>query len=657
MPKLGDTYIELVGRTDKLKKDFNEARSYGDRSAKKMGSSFADNFKKALVAGGILIALKKVFDFAADAKNAARDAEEIGSKFTQVFSSIRDEAEKTARSISSEFQLAESTTKKLLGTTGDLLVGFGFTEKEALKMSEQVNRLAVDLASFSNVEGGAERASMALTKGLLGERESMKLLGISVNENTEVFKQLVKQYQETEGASLIQAKAQATLTIAYQQSGKAIGDFNRTIDSTANRERILQEQNKQLTEDIGRDTVRVWRAFLTVIMDVNEEFTESNKKLSVVGGIFKSLGTAGIVLVGVIRAIGTSLGSIIAVAAQVNKAMNPFGGNFLNFDASKKALELGQKELFDVFNTTIEGLNEIWKEGTEEIKATQAVSDGGLIKSLMGDPKQVEESLDKAFDDFTSYVEAMNQRYDTYIESVEESDTEANEKRKLEFDEYVRKMTEEYNGYIQAVRDKDQQLARERLNAVSQLGDQIQRAFDPDGSGLLSILNRALQTAIQIAQAIRTMNSGGDSFVGGLGIAGSIIGLAGGLLGLNKGGSVSNANGKINYNPHKKAATGLDRFKVPPGFYKDNYLIGVQSGETVTVTPNNYNNNFNDGNIVSAINGLKSNFEGLSRYIAGSLANQPPVIVTLPDGTVIGTSAQSGINKLNRAGHNLSEIG
>ena len=34
--------------------------------------------------------------------------------------------------------------------------GFGFTQEEALKLSTEVNKLAVDLASFTNFSGGAE---------------------------------------------------------------------------------------------------------------------------------------------------------------------------------------------------------------------------------------------------------------------------------------------------------------------------------------------------------------------------------------------------------------------------------------------------------------------------------------------------------------------
>jgi hypothetical protein len=89
----------------------------------------------------------------------ASDAEETGSKFIAVFKGIEKESDIVARSFAKNFGLANSTAQDLLSSTGDLLTGFGFTGGEALKLSFNVNKLAADLASFQNLEGGTERAS------------------------------------------------------------------------------------------------------------------------------------------------------------------------------------------------------------------------------------------------------------------------------------------------------------------------------------------------------------------------------------------------------------------------------------------------------------------------------------------------------------------
>lgn len=211
----------------------------------------------------------------------ASDAEEAESKFKQVFSSIEKEANKVAENLVKNFGRARDEAKMLLGTTGDLLVGFGFTEKEALSMAKQVNELAVDLASFSNVEGGAERASMALTKGLLGERESMKLLGIAVNENTQMFKDEVKEIQRTSDASLLQAKAMATLRIAQLQSQKAIGDFQRTIREFANQWRLLTTAIRNVAVSYGKLLLPMARIAVIVFRKLMEILDKLPKPLKI----------------------------------------------------------------------------------------------------------------------------------------------------------------------------------------------------------------------------------------------------------------------------------------------------------------------------------------------------------------------------------------
>ena len=135
-----------------------------------------------LASFGGIIALQGVIRLTKHLKNAARDGEETRNKFDVIFSSIVEGANRMADAFSEKFKLAGVTTRQLLGNTGDLLVGFGFTEQAALDMALQVAELSQDLVSLTNFQGGTTRAADALTKALLGERESVKTLGISILE-------------------------------------------------------------------------------------------------------------------------------------------------------------------------------------------------------------------------------------------------------------------------------------------------------------------------------------------------------------------------------------------------------------------------------------------------------------------------------------------
>lgn len=178
-------------------------------------------------------------------------AEETVSKFGVVFENVARSAERSTEHLRKAYGLGRTESKRLLADTGDLLVGFGFSEQAALDMSTEVQKLAVDLASFTNIEGGATRASAALTRALLGEREMAKMLGIAILEE-DVKKQVA--INTTAGLrfeSERQAKAYATLQLAQKQSTKAIGDYARTSQSTANRMRLFRVRFEDLLISVG----------------------------------------------------------------------------------------------------------------------------------------------------------------------------------------------------------------------------------------------------------------------------------------------------------------------------------------------------------------------------------------------------------------------
>lgn len=229
----------------------NQALRELPKRSTKAGSSITKMAGKLALAGVAFLAFRKALSFTVEAKNLARDATEVQNKFNEVFISLEKSANKQAKVFAQSFGLATSTAKEFLSATGDILVGFGFAEDKAFEMSLAVNRLAQDLASFANLEGGAEQASLALTKALVGETESAKALGIVIRQDTKEFKLNVQALQDSEGLTLIQAKSMEILRIAYEQSGKAVGDFARTQFELANAERILSENIKTLQENIG----------------------------------------------------------------------------------------------------------------------------------------------------------------------------------------------------------------------------------------------------------------------------------------------------------------------------------------------------------------------------------------------------------------------
>ena len=225
---------------------FDRAMNKAQKKLNKFGKNITKTGKSLSI--GLTL---PIVGLAAAAVKLGSDFEETDSKFKAVFSSLQSQAENTAQTFAESFGLSDKAAKTLLGDTGDLLVGFGFTESAALDLSKQVNELAVDLASFTNFQGGAEGASKALTKALVGETESAKSLGIVIRQGTPEYKARTKAIMESQGVTELQAKAINNLEIAISQSGKAIGDFERTQDSFANQLRVVKGDLENVGAEMG----------------------------------------------------------------------------------------------------------------------------------------------------------------------------------------------------------------------------------------------------------------------------------------------------------------------------------------------------------------------------------------------------------------------
>lgn len=263
--------------------------------------------------------------------NAASDAEETANKFKEVFKGIGPQANKTVRELSKGFGLATSTTQELLSDTGDLLVGLGLTREQALKMSASVVRLSADVSSFKNVQGGTARASEALTKALLGEREMLK----------ETFKTAVLEEEVKKRARLIrlrdrklteqQAKALATLAIVTDRNKDAIGDLARTQNSYANVVRESQEATKEASESFGRlmlpMATKIAKVFTKIMNAINDLSPPMKKFVLILAGAVAVAGPLLLLLAGIgaamafislpVLAVGAAIGALIVAGAML----------------------------------------------------------------------------------------------------------------------------------------------------------------------------------------------------------------------------------------------------------------------------------------------------------------------------------------------------
>lgn len=300
----------------KVKEDERTLKQFSERTTKRMQTMGA----AMTIAGGAIVgALGSTI-------KAASDAEETYAKFGTVFQDVSSEAATAADNLAESYGISSTAARDMLGATGDLLTGLGVMPGVALDLSEKTQQLAVDLASFTNFSGGAKGASEALTKAMLGERESIKSLGIVITEEMVKERLAAEGKENLTGLAYKQAAAEATLQIAMSQSKNAIGDYARTSDSFANQQRLLKARLQDVAVTLGQQLLPIATKIvsgITKVVQKIKEWTEAHPELTerlvkvaaIVGSVMLALGPLVIVLPKLVAGFGAAGKAIQGVSA------------------------------------------------------------------------------------------------------------------------------------------------------------------------------------------------------------------------------------------------------------------------------------------------------------------------------------------------------
>ena len=149
---------------------------------------------------------------------SAYDELEKGNKrFAVVFGKQSATVDKWARGLSERVGVGVEDLKGMAAGIQDILVPIGFNRADAADLTRQLYERGAALAEFNGIEVGV--AIDAITKGLTGERESLKQFGVVLKE-TQVSAR-VEQLRGTEAAKGFddqQLKALATMELIEEQS-------------------------------------------------------------------------------------------------------------------------------------------------------------------------------------------------------------------------------------------------------------------------------------------------------------------------------------------------------------------------------------------------------------------------------------------------------
>lgn len=291
---------------------------------------------KVLGAVGITLSVAGIKSAIDGCVEVASSIEEMQNKFDVVFGDMRNEVDKWAQEYSDAIGRNKNDIKTYLADQQNLLVGFGMTRQAGAEMAEQMTSLALDLASFGNID---ETASVnAMTKAVMGESEAAKTLGAVLNDSTRAQAMatlgLKGTYDKLDQLTKMQVNYQAIL----QQSPDAIGDCQRSLDSYESTKKRYIAKLKEIKTIVGQFFLPTYQKILSIgakgltmirdwlqkLTDLTDKLGGSQRVLSVLAAAFtamlvamnlKKIGAAINGFTKLARAIGLGHGKALAFFA------------------------------------------------------------------------------------------------------------------------------------------------------------------------------------------------------------------------------------------------------------------------------------------------------------------------------------------------------
>lgn len=291
---------------------------------------------KVLGAVGITLSVAGIKSAIDGCVEVASSIEEMQNKFDVVFGDMRNEVDKWAQEYSDAIGRNKNDIKTYLANQQNLLVGFGMTRQAGAEMAEQMTSLALDLASFGNMD---ETASVnAMTKAVMGESEAAKTLGAVLNDSTRAQAMatlgLKGTYDKLDQLTKMQVNYQAIL----QQSPDAIGDCQRSLDSYESTKKRYIAKLKEIKTIVGQFFLPTYQKILSIgakgltmirdwlqkLTDLTDKLGGSQRVLSVLAAAFtamlvamnlKKIGAAINGFTKLARAIGLGRGKALAFFA------------------------------------------------------------------------------------------------------------------------------------------------------------------------------------------------------------------------------------------------------------------------------------------------------------------------------------------------------
>lgn len=198
------------------------------------------------VIGGVIVF--QAFRFGQEMVKMASSVEEMRSKSSVVFGQFVNDVRSQLGQFGDSVGRSTHELEQMASSIQDTFVPMGFARGEASKLSVELTKLAVDVASFNNASD--TETMMAFQSALVGNHETVRRFGVVITEAT-LKQELLRMgiNKATKDVSNAE-KVQARLNLIIAGTSDAHGDAERTSGSFANTSKALGSALSELSVDV-----------------------------------------------------------------------------------------------------------------------------------------------------------------------------------------------------------------------------------------------------------------------------------------------------------------------------------------------------------------------------------------------------------------------
>lgn len=264
--RIGGIAVSIVADTTKFNAGIKKARGGVKSLAGQVASATA-------IIGTFAVAISEV------AKSAS-DANETLNKFRAVFGNASREMELFAKNLGKTIGRSQYEIQQALATFQSFFVGLGFATDDAAGFSRQLEKLALDFASFHNISD--QEAVQRFIAALSGSGEVLDRFGVNIKQAALQQELLAMGVNKSWTAVTEQEKAVARLNIimrAMTEQG-AVGDAAKTAGSFANQVKALNASWEELKVTLGQGVIPVLTDVLSLMVDLSGEISKNIEMMS-----------------------------------------------------------------------------------------------------------------------------------------------------------------------------------------------------------------------------------------------------------------------------------------------------------------------------------------------------------------------------------------